>query len=100
MFLPRPGNLWVTGGSALGVREEAVELAASGIERDLLLLRAVMNERAALLMDLCAQQSGGREFSERRVFVEITDEFATQQPKVVDMLADGLGSKTGFGQTL
>ena len=50
--LPRRGNLWVTGGSALGSSEEVVELSTGGIEGALLLLGiAVMDERASIFAD-------------------------------------------------
>jgi hypothetical protein len=40
----RPGNLWVTGGvSALGLNEEAIELAAGGVEGALLVFPAVVD---------------------------------------------------------
>ena len=42
-FQARPGNLWVTGGSAQGLSEEAVELAAGGVKGALLVLPAVVD---------------------------------------------------------
>ena len=41
----------------LRLSEEAVEFAASRIEGTLLLVRAVVNERAAVLMDHVAEKS-------------------------------------------
>ena len=41
-----------------------MKLAASGVERALLLLGAVVNEWAAVLMDRLAQKSLGRPFSQ------------------------------------
>jgi hypothetical protein len=49
--------------------EEAVEFAAGGVEGTLLLLRAVMNERTAVVSDPVAEESVHRRFSERRVVV-------------------------------
>ena len=45
------------GGSVLRLSEEAVEFAASGVEGTLFLFRAVVNERAAVLMDHVAEKS-------------------------------------------
>ena len=41
----------------LRLSEEAVEFAASGVEGSLFLFRAVVNERAAVLMDHVAEKS-------------------------------------------
>jgi agmatine deiminase len=50
-FLVRPGNLWVELGSSLALSEEAVEFTAGGVEGALVVFRAIMNERSAVLMD-------------------------------------------------
>ena len=42
---------------ALGLSEEAVELAASGVEGTLFFVRAVIYERAAVLVDYLAEKS-------------------------------------------
>jgi hypothetical protein len=47
----RPGNLWVELGSSLALSEEAVEFTAGGVEGALVVFRAIMNERSAILMD-------------------------------------------------
>jgi hypothetical protein len=47
------GNWWV---SALGLSEEAVELPARGVEGTLLVFPAVVNERAAVLVDHVAKE--------------------------------------------
>jgi hypothetical protein len=49
--LVRPGNLWVELGSSLALSEEAVEFTAGGVEGALVVFRAIMNERSAILMD-------------------------------------------------
>ena len=54
-FLPRLGNLWVTGGSAVRLAEEAVEFAAGRIEGVLLLFRAVVDQWAAVGMNRVAK---------------------------------------------
>jgi hypothetical protein len=38
----RLGNLWVTGGSAEGLSEKAIELSAGGVEGTLLVFPAVV----------------------------------------------------------
>jgi hypothetical protein len=43
VFRARLGNLWVTGGSADGLSEEAVELAAGGVKGALLVFPAVVD---------------------------------------------------------
>ena len=52
---PRLGNLWVTGGSAVRLAEEAVEFAAGRIEGVLLLFRAVVDQWAAVGMNRVAK---------------------------------------------
>jgi hypothetical protein len=51
IFPVRPGNLWVELGSSLALSEEAVEFTAGGVEGALVVFRAIMNERSAVLMD-------------------------------------------------
>jgi hypothetical protein len=46
-----------------------VEFAAGGVEGTLFLLRAVMNERAAVLVDHTAEKAVHSHFSERKVVV-------------------------------
>ena len=41
----------------LGLREEAVEFAAGGVEGALLILGAVVNERATVLVDRVSQET-------------------------------------------
>ena len=61
----------------------------------LLVFRTVMNERAAVSVDRIAEQSVRRSLSERRVVVRVPDDFSTQQPKVVHMVANGIRGKSG-----
>jgi hypothetical protein len=79
--------------------EEVVEFAAGGIEETLLVFRAVMNERAAALVDLIAEQPVRGSLSERRVVVQVPDDFSAQPPKIVDMSAQGNVAKTGRPST-
>lgn len=44
MCLARQGNLWVTGGPTLGLREKAVKSAAGAVEGALLVFPAVTDE--------------------------------------------------------
>lgn len=69
--------------------------AAGGIEETLLVFRAVMDERAAILVDRIAQQPVRGSLSERRVVVQVPDDFSIQQPKIVPMAAQGNVAKTG-----
>ena len=48
--------------SALRLSEEAVEFAAGGVERALFLFRAVVDERAAVLVDHVAEKSVSSHF--------------------------------------
>src|SRR5450759_2346055 len=50
--------------SALGLSEEAVELAAGGVEGALLLLRAAMNKRATVLVDHVTEKPVSRLLSQ------------------------------------
>src|ERR1035438_6400938 len=53
-------------GSALGLTEKGVEFAAGRVKGTLPLLRAVMEQGAAVLIDYLAQQTVGRNLSQRR----------------------------------
>ena len=64
------GNLRV---SALGLNEEAVELAAGGVEGALLVFPAVVDQRAAVLMDHVADKLCRRSLSQSRLFVHVAD---------------------------
>src|SRR5579885_2982318 len=98
--MPRPENLWVTGGSAGGWREKAVEFAAGGVERALGLLGAVVNGGTAIFVDSAAQESVGRSFSQGRVVMQVPDDLTAQHPEIVYVPMDRLGRKAGCGQML
>ena len=91
--MPRPGNLWVTAGSGAGLSQEAVEFRAGRVEGALLLVRAIVNQRAAVLMDPISEQTLNADFSQRRDLIEVPDDLSTEQPKVVHVSANGLAGK-------
>src|SRR5271156_3617818 len=97
--MARLGNLWVTGGvSALGLSEEAVELAAGGVEGALLVFRAVVDQRATIFMDNVADKLFRGYFSQARLFVHVADDLPAEQPHVVDMVLDGFFRQAGLGE--
>src|SRR5450759_4951263 len=57
--------------SALGLSEEAVELAAGGVEGALLVFPAVVDQRSAVLVDHIADKLFRSDLSQRRVFVHV-----------------------------
>ena len=71
-----------------------MELAAGRVEGALLVFRAVVDQWAALLVDHLVQKPFGSDLSEGRVFVQVADDLAAQQPNVVHVLSDGLRGKT------
>ena len=70
-------------GSALGLSEEAVQSSAGGVEGSLFVFRAVVDEWAAILVDQFAEQLWHGNLFQRRVFMQIADDFSAQQPEVV-----------------
>jgi hypothetical protein len=60
--------------------EEAVEFAAGRVEGALRLLRAVVKQRATVVLDHIAQKTVGRNLSQRRVFVQVADNLSAQHP--------------------
>ena len=68
-----------------------MEFAAGRVEGALRLLRAIMNQRAAVGMDHIAQTVGS-DLSQRRVFVQFADDLSAQHPQVVDVLTAGTRS--------
>ena len=69
--LARRANLWITWGSAQGLSEEAVELAAGGVEGALLVFPAVVNEGASVLVDHITDELLGGDLSQARLLVHI-----------------------------
>jgi len=78
----------------LRLSEEVMEFAAGRIEGSLLLFRAVVNQRAAVLVDDLAQKPFCLDLSQGRVFMQVTDDLSAQQPEVVHVPANGLRGKT------
>src|SRR5450756_248201 len=76
--------------SALGLSEEAVELAAGGVEGALLVFPAVVDQRSAVLVDHIADKLFRSDLSQRRVFVHVADDLSAENPEVVDVSLDGL----------
>lgn len=72
-----------------------VEFAASRVEGALLLLRAIVDQRAAGYMDPLSEDTLDSDFSQRRRVVQIPNDLSAKQPKVVYMLANGLAGKAG-----
>ena len=60
--------------------EEAVEFAAGRVEGALLLLRAVIKQRAAILIDHIAQKTVGCNPSQGGVFIQVADNLSAQHP--------------------
>ena len=80
--------------SGLGQTEEAVEFAAGGVEGAPLLVRAVVNQRASVLVDHVAEKAVHATFlgegswrRSRMIYLP------AQHPKVVHMPANRLGGK-------
>jgi hypothetical protein len=71
------------------VSKEPVESAAGRVEKALLLLRAVMHQRAAVSIHRILQKPVHRQLSQRRIFVEVTDDLPAQHPEVVDVFLNG-----------
>jgi hypothetical protein len=71
--------------------EESVEFAAGGVEGALVFFRAVVNERATVVVDRVAEKLLSSLFSERGVVVEVADDLSAQQPKIVHVTANRPG---------
>ena len=71
-----------------------MEFAASGVERALLLFRAVVDQWAAVGMNRLAKKSLRSNLSQRRRVVQVADNFSTQYPEIVYVPANALRRKT------
>ena len=76
-----------------------MEFAAGRIEVALRLFRAVVDQWAAVGTNYIAKKSLDSDLSQSRVVVQVADDFSTQQPEVVHVLANGLRGETRFGKT-
>ena len=70
-----------------------MEVATGRIERALLFLRAVVDQRTAIWVDRIAEQPVRRPFPSRPIIVEVADDFPAQHPKVVYVSANALGGE-------
>ncbi|MCP4895501.1 MAG: hypothetical protein GY906_00885 [bacterium] len=75
-----------------------MELPAGGVEGALLVFPAVVDQRAAVLMDHVADELFRRNLSQRRIFVHVTDDLSAEQPHIVDMVLDGSVRQAGLGE--
>ena len=75
-----------------------MEPPAGGVERALFVFPAVVDQRAAVLVDHIADELFRGYLSQRRVLVHITDDLSTEQPDIVDMVLDGSFRQTGLGE--
>src|SRR5437870_7098652 len=89
--LPRRGNLWVIClGSARRLAEETVKLPAGGIKGALLLLGIdAIEQRAALVIDPVVENLLDGFPSQRRGFIQVSDDFPAQRPQIVYVLLIG-----------
>ena len=84
--------------SALGLSEEAVELAAGGVEGALLVFPAVVDQRPAVLMDHVADKLFRGALSQTRLFVHVADDLSAEKPHIVDVVLDGPFRQAGLGE--
>lgn len=80
--------------------KESVKLFAGRVYRPLLFLRAVMDRWPPIFVDRITKKPLSRPLSQRGVVVQIADDLAAQRPKIVDVLAYGLGRQSGCSQML
>ena len=81
-----------------GLSEEAVEFAAGGIEGALLIFPAVVDERAAVLVDHIVDKLFDSHLSQRRLFVHVANDLSAEQPHIVDVVLDGSFRQAGLGE--
>jgi len=75
-----------------------MEFAAGGIEGALLIFPAVVNERAAVLMDHLEDELFGGSLPQARLFVHVANDLSAEQPHIVDVVLDGSFRQARFGQ--
>ena len=71
-----------------------MKFAAGRVERALLVFRAVVDQRAAVLVDHIAEKLWDSHLSQGRVVVQVTNNLSAQQPQVIDVSTDSLRGKT------
>ena len=75
--------------------QESIEFPAGRVKGALLLLReAAMNQWSFIMGDDLADQGSNRTLSELGSLVDVSDDFATEQPKVVAVQVAGLARQT------
>ena len=74
-----------------------MELPAGGIKGSLLVFAAVI-EKWTTVFDHFEEVLFNRPFSQRRIVVEVANEFPSQHPHVVDVFLDGLRRQIRGGQ--
>jgi len=70
-----------------------VEFAAGGVEGALVFFRAVVNERATVVVNRVAEKLLSSLLSQRGVEVEVADDLSAQQPKIAHVTANRPGCK-------
>ena len=81
-----------------GLSEETVELAARGVEGALLVFPAVVDERAAVLVDHIADKLFGGNLPQARFFVHVANDLSAEQPHIVHVVLDGSFRQAGLGE--
>ena len=81
-----------------GLSEETVELAARGVEGALLVFPAVVDERAAVLVDHIADKLFGGNLPQARFFVHVANDLSAEQPHIVDVVLNGSFRQAGAGE--
>src|SRR5882762_8087009 len=84
--------------SALGLSEETVKLVAGGVEGALLVFPAVVDQRAAVLMNQVEDKLFHGALSQTRLFVHIADDLSAEKPHIIDVVLDGSFRQTGLGE--
>src|ERR1700722_14659976 len=77
-----------------------MKFAADRVEGLLRVFRAVVDQWAAIGSDCIAKKFADSDLPLRRIVVQVADDFSTQKPEVVHVLANGLWGKTRGGQML
>ena len=75
-----------------------MELAAGGVEGALLVFPAVVDQRAAVLVDHIADKLLRGELSQTRLFVHVANDLSAEQPHIVDVVLDGSFRQAGLGE--
>ena len=66
---------------------------AGGVEGALLFLRVAWNQRPTVFMDVVSEHTLDRRSSQRRGLIQISNDLAAQQPKIVHVSANGFLGK-------